>query len=613
MCGIIGVTGADDALDVLLEGLERLEYRGYDSAGVALVDAQGLEQLRIADGNHSVATLRATSGSLDKGQRAGIGHNRWATHGQPSERNAHPHLDCAGSVALVHNGIIENYVELTEGLTQRGHTFTSETDTEVLSHLIEEALAAGDDLTTAVRGVIGHVRGSFALGVVSTSDPELIVAARRISPLIVGVLDDVSFLASDIPAILERTRDIVVLDDDQIAELRPGSVIIRTMEGDLVAPEKRTVTWDVEAAQKGGFDDFMTKEIHEQPQAITDTLRGRVDRSGRVVLDQLDLSDDDLRGITQIAVVACGSSFHAGVVAKYALERWTRLPVEVDIASEFRYRDPVLHETALVIGVSQSGESVDTLQALRQAREAGARVVVVTNVVDSSMAREADGVLYTHAGPEVSVAATKTYVAQIAALELLGLRLAQVRQTMSPAEVAVEIASLRAAPAAVAAAVERDKAVAEVALELAGTTDFFFLGRHAGYPTALEGALKLKEISYLHAEGYPGGELKHGPLAVIEPGCVVVAVASGGPLQEKMLSNVAEVKARGATVVLVVDDGDVAAAALGDFVLYVPPTTPLLAPIKDVVALQQLAYHLARGRGLDVDRPRNLAKTVTVE
>jgi len=613
MCGIIGVTGADDALDVLLEGLERLEYRGYDSAGVALVDAQGLEQLRIADGNHSVATLRATSGSLDHGQRTGIGHNRWATHGQPSERNAHPHLDCAGSVALVHNGIIENYVELTEELVRRGHRFTSETDTEVLSHLIEEALGAGDDLTTAVRSVIGHVRGSFALGVVSTSDPELIVAARRISPLIVGVLDDVSFLASDIPAILERTRDIMVLDDDQIAELRPGSVIIRTLEGDLVTPETRTVTWDVEAAQKGGYDDFMTKEIHEQPQAIADTLRGRVDRSGRVVLDQLDLSDDDLRGITQIAVVACGSSFHAGVVAKYALERWTRLPVEVDIASEFRYRDPVLHETALVIGVSQSGESVDTLQALRQAREAGARVVVVTNVVDSSMAREADGVLYTHAGPEVSVAATKTYVAQIAALELLGLRLAQVRQTMSPAEVAVEIAALRAAPAAVAAAVERDKAVAEVALELAGTTDFFFLGRHAGYPTALEGALKLKEISYLHAEGYPGGELKHGPLAVIEPGCVVVAVASGGPLQEKMLSNVAEVKARGATVVLVVDDGDEAAAAIGDFVLFVPPTTPLLAPIKDVVALQQLAYHLARGRGLDVDRPRNLAKTVTVE
>jgi glucosamine--fructose-6-phosphate aminotransferase (isomerizing) len=613
MCGIIGVTGADDALDVLLEGLERLEYRGYDSAGIALVGDDALEQLRIADGNHSVATLRATAEGLDRGQRTGIGHNRWATHGQPSERNAHPHLDCAGQVALVHNGIIENHVELAEQLERRGHRFTSETDTEVLSHLIEEAIGEGKDLTTAVREVVGQVRGSFALGVISLSDPELIVAARRISPLIVGVLQDVSFLASDIPAILERTRDIVVLEDDQIAELRPGSVIVRTVEGELVAPESRTVTWDVEAAQKGGFDDFMTKEIHEQPQAIADTLRGRVDRTGRVVLDQLDLSDDDLRAITQIAVVACGSSFHAGVVAKYALERWTRLPVEVDIASEFRYRDPVLHETALVIGVSQSGESVDTLQALRQARHAGARVVVVTNVVDSSMAREAEGVLYTHAGPEVSVAATKTYVAQIAALELLGLRLAQVRGTMSPAAVAVELAALRAAPAAVAAAVERDEAVAKVALELAGTTDFFFLGRHAGYPTALEGALKLKEISYLHAEGYPGGELKHGPLAVIEPGCVVVAVASGGPLQEKMLSNVAEVKARGATVVLVVDDGDAAAAAIGDFVLYVPPTTPLLAPIKDVVALQQLAYHLARARGLDVDRPRNLAKTVTVE
>jgi glucosamine--fructose-6-phosphate aminotransferase (isomerizing) len=613
MCGIIGVTGADDALSILLDGLERLEYRGYDSAGVALVDDDGIELLRVADGTHSVATLRSSAEGIEHGQRTGIGHNRWATHGQPSERNAHPQLDCHGSVALVHNGIIENHVELAEQLSDRGHRFRSETDTEVLAHLIEEAVAEGLELPEAVRRVLGMVRGSFALGVISLADPELIVAARRVSPLIVGVLDGVSFLASDIPAILERTRDIVVLEDDQLAELRPGSVRVTTMGGELVEPETRRVTWEVEAAQKGGFDDFMTKEIHEQPQAITDTLRGRVDRSGTVVLNELNLSDEQIRSITQVAVVACGSSFHAGLVAKYAFERWTRLPVEVEIASEFRYRDPVLHESALVIGVSQSGESVDTLQALRQARLSGARTLVVTNVVDSSMAREADGVLYTHAGPEVSVAATKTYVAQIAALELLGLRLAQVRASMSPEEVRAQLAALRAIPEAVASAVERDKAVAEVAAELADARDFFFLGRHAGYPTALEGALKLKEISYLHAEGYPGGELKHGPLAVIEPGCVVVAVASGGPLQEKMLSNVAEVKARGATVVLVVDDGDEAAAAIGDYCLQVPAAVPLMAPMKDVVALQQLAYHLARARGLDVDRPRNLAKTVTVE
>ena len=612
MCGIIGVTGADDAREILLDGLSRLEYRGYDSAGVVLMESGELTRFRAADGTQSVAALGAMTDGLP-GVPAGIGHTRWATHGQPSERNAHPHLDCTGGLALVHNGIIENHAELAERLVAAGHTLASETDTEVLAHLIEERLAAGDGLVASVRHVLGEVRGAFALGVVSDAEPDLIVAARRISPLIIGRTQDATYLASDIPALLERTRDLFTLEDDQLAELRPGSFQVTALDGTPVDPRPLVVDWDVEAAQKGGFDDFMSKEIREQPQAVADTLRGRIDASGIVVLDQLDLREEDLLGVTQVAIVACGSSHHAGLVAKYAIERWARLPVEVDIASEFRYRDPVLHETALVIGVSQSGETVDTLQALRQAKESGAHVLVVSNVVDSSMAREADGVLYTHAGPEVGVAATKTVVAQIVALELLGLRLAQVRGTMSAEEVAEQIEALRAMPAVVEEAIARDDDVAKVAAALSGATDFFFLGRHAGYPTALEGALKLKEISYLHAEGYPGGELKHGPLAVIEPGCVVVAVATSSPLQEKMLSNVAEVKARGATVVLVVDDGDEAAASVGHYVLFVPGAPELLAPIKDVVALQQLAYHLARGRGLDVDRPRNLAKTVTVE
>ena len=612
MCGIIGVTGAGDAREILLDGLGRLEYRGYDSAGIVLSEPGALAQFRAADGTHSVAALLSMTEGLPAAP-AGIGHTRWATHGQPSVRNAHPHLDCTGGLALVHNGIIENHAELSVRLVANGHAMASETDTEVLVHLVEERISAGDDLVAAVRFVLGEVRGAFALGVVSAAEPELIVAARRVSPLIIGRSDTATYLASDIPALLERTRDLMVLEDDQLAELRPGSVRISTFDGADVTPTPLHVEWDVEAAQKGGFDDYMSKEIREQPQAVADTIRGRIDGSGQIVLDQLDLTEEQLLGITQVSIVACGSSHHAGLVAKYAIERWARLPVEVDIASEFRYRDPVLHETALVIGVSQSGETVDTLQALRQAKNSGAHVIVVSNVVDSSMAREADGVLYTHAGPEVGVAATKTVVAQIVALELLGLRLAQVRSTMTPAEVAEQIEALRAMPAIVEGAISRDAAVAEVATALKGTRDFFFLGRHAGYPTALEGALKLKEISYLHAEGYPGGELKHGPLAVIEPGCVVVAVATTSPLQEKMLSNVAEVKARGATVVLLVDDGDEVAAAAGDYVLFVPSAPELLAPIKDVVALQQFAYHLARGRGLDVDRPRNLAKTVTVE
>jgi len=613
MCGIIGVTGAADALDILLDGLERLEYRGYDSAGVALVGDGAIFQARAAEGTHSVASLRAMTQLAPVTQVAGIGHTRWATHGQPNETNAHPHLDCSGAVAIVHNGIIENHLELAESLVAQGHVLASETDTEVLAHLIEDRLRDGVDLEEAVRRALAVVRGAFALVVMSSAEPDLIVAARRISPLIVGVTEQASFLASDIPALLDRTRDLIALEDDQLAVLRPGSVVITDLEGVLVTPTPLIVEWDLEATQRGGYDDFMSKEMAEQPRAVADTLRGRIDATGGIVLDQLDLTDEQLRAISKIVVVACGSSYHAGLVAKYAFERWARIPTEVDIASEFRYRDPVLDDTTLVIGVSQSGETVDTLQAMRHAREDGAHLVVVSNVVDSSMAREADGVLYTRAGPEVCVASTKTVAAQMVALELLALHLAQVRGTLEDATLAEHLVALGELEGLLTIALDRGDAVAAVAEGLADASDFFFLGRHAGFPTALEGALKLKELSYLHAEGYPGGELKHGPIAVIEPGCVVVAVATGGPLREKMLSNVSEVKARGATVVIVAADGDEEVASLADFVLMVPGTDELLSPVVDIVPLQQLAYHLARHRGLDVDRPRNLAKTVTVE
>ena len=613
MCGIIGVTGAADALDVLLDGLERLEYRGYDSAGVALVSAGAVTQARAADGTHSVATLRKLTSDEPGAHLAGIGHTRWATHGSPTERNAHPHLDCSGGVAIVHNGIIENHRELAARLTAAGHVLSSETDTEVLAHLVEDRMAGGDDLAQAVRGALEAVRGAFALVVMSSAEPELIVAARRISPLIVGTTDTASYLASDIPALIDRTRDLIALEDDQVAELRPGSLVVTDLTGAPVVPTPLIVEWDLEATQRGGFDDFMSKEMAEQPRAVSDTLRGRVDPTGSIVLDQLDLSDDDLRSISQIIVVACGSSYHAGLVAKYAFERWARISTQVDIASEFRYRDSVLDATTLVVGVSQSGETIDTLQAMRHAREGGARVVVVSNVVDSSMAREADGVLYTRAGPEVCVASTKTVVAQIVALDLLALHLAQVRGVLSKEEIARHLEEMRALEGLLSVALDRGDAVAAVAAEVSGASDFFFLGRHAGYPTALEGALKLKELSYLHAEGYPGGELKHGPIAVIEPGSVVVAIATGGPLREKMLSNISEVKARGATVIIVAEDDDDEVVGVADYVLQVPPTEELIAPVLGFVPLQQLAYHLARGRGLDVDRPRNLAKTVTVE
>jgi glucosamine--fructose-6-phosphate aminotransferase (isomerizing) len=636
MCGIIGITTrppepsgppagsgsgrspGDTVLDVLLEGLSRLEYRGYDSAGLAVVggsDDGGLWRARAANGTRSLDDLTKRAEAAPGGATAGIGHTRWATHGRPSEDNAHPHVDCSGRLALIHNGIIENHVELTDELIADGHHLESETDTEVLAHLIEAWLAAHPSagLVDAVRAALGRVRGAFALAVIHADQPDLVVAARRVSPLLMGTSPSAAFLASDVPAILGLTRDFFVLEDDQIAEMRPGSIRVTTLDGTEVEPAPLHVDWDLEAARKDGFDDYMSKEMHEQPKAVADTLLDRLLPDGTVALDEVHITNEEFRAINKVFIVACGSSYHAGLMAKYAIEHWARLPVEIDIASEFRYRDPVLDSATLVIGVSQSGETVDTFQAIREARRHGAKVLVISNVVDSSMAREADAVLYTRAGPEIGVAATKTHLAQIAALEILALYLAQARETLSPADARDLLRAMGGLPDKVATALERSPEVESVAATYRDSPSFIFLGRHVGYPVALEGALKLKELSYLRAEGFPAGELKHGPIALVEPGTVVIGVATRTPVWEKMMGNVAEVKSRGATVVLVANDGDTETARHADAVLWVPETEYLFALMVDVVPLQMFAYHLARLHGHDVDRPRNLAKVVTVE
>ncbi|MGC8509401.1 MAG: glutamine--fructose-6-phosphate transaminase (isomerizing) [Acidimicrobiales bacterium] len=613
MCGIIGVVGAPDSLDVLLEGLERLEYRGYDSAGVALVRPGETWRRRAAAGVESVAALRLACADAPSDARTGIGHTRWATHGAPEAVNAHPHLDCTGRVAVIHNGIIENHAVVREELEARGHRFASVTDSEVLAHLVEESRAAGLDLLDAVRASLAVVRGAFAVAVVDADEPDVIVAARRVSPLIVGTAPGVSYLASDVPAILGRAKAFYAVNDDEVVRLGPEGFRAVDLEGSPIRLRQLAIDWDRETAEKGGHDDFLSKEIAEQPEALRATLADRRRRDGAITFDELRVGDDELVEVRRVVLVAAGTSHHAALVAKYAIERWARLSVEVDIASEYRYRDPIVEIGTLVIAVSQSGETIDTIQAAREARRRGARVVAVTNIVDSSLAREADAVIYTRAGLEVSVASTKAFVTQVAALELLALRLAQLRATLPAPDVEALFLGLRAVADQVAATLARHDAVRDVAATLAGARDFFFLGRHVGFPTALEGALKLKELTYRHAEGYPAGELKHGPLALIEPGVVVVAVTTDPALHAKMLSNLAEVKARGATVVAVATDDDDSVEAVADFVLRVPATEPLFTPMVDIVVLQLFAYDTARLLGRNVDRPRNLAKTVTVE
>ena len=613
MCGIIGVVGSSDTLSTLLEGLQRLEYRGYDSAGVALVRAGETWRARAAVGTESVAALKKECVDAPAGFTSGIGHTRWATHGAPEAFNAHPHLDCSGNVAIIHNGIIENHAELQEELEAKGHFFTSMTDSEVLAHLIEESRMQGLDLTEALRASLHAVRGAFALAAMDATEPDVIVAARRISPLVVGTAPGVTYLASDVPAILDRATAFYAVNDDEIVRLGPEGFRAIDLEGSPVRLRQLSIDWDLETAEKGGHDDFMTKEIMEQPDALRTTLLDRRKRDGTITFDELRVPDEELRSAKRVVLVAAGTSHHAALVAKYAIERWAQLSVDVDISSEYRYRDPVVEVGTLVIGITQSGETIDTIQAAREARRRGARVIAVTNIVDSSLAREADAVIYTRAGLEVSVASTKAFVAQIAALELLALRLAQLRGTLAPGDVDAMVLGLNAVGAQVAKALERRPDVEAVARELKGARDFFFIGRHVGFPTALEGALKLKELSYLHAEGYPAGELKHGPLALIEPGVVVVAVATDRALHEKMLSNLSEVKARGASVVAVATDDDEQISAVADYVFRVPATEPAFAPMVDIVPLQLFAYAMARGLGRNVDRPRNLAKTVTVE
>ena len=609
MCGIVGYVGPDEALPIVLEGLRRLEYRGYDSAGVAVLDG-GLGVVKRAGklGELEAALVNETApaGSV------GMGHTRWATHGAPTDRNAHPHLDCAGRIAVIHNGIIENHLALRASLEKQGHTMVSDTDTECVAHLIEDTTREGGSLPDAVRRAVAHLEGAYSLVVCSLQDPDVLVGVKVSSPLIVGVGDGETMLASDIPAVLERTTTVIPLDEGMVVEVRREGATFTDLAGSPVFPEPITVDWDVARAQKGGYDTFMRKEIDEQPVAIRDTLVGRT-VGERLVLDELHVSDDVLREVSKVFVVACGTAFHSGLVAKYAIEHWTRLPVEIEIASEFRYRDPVLGPDTLTLAVSQSGETIDTLEAARHARRQGSQVIAVTNTVGSSLAREADGVLYTHAGPEIGVAATKTFATQMVSQYLVALYLAQVRGTKFPEEIAEVLAELDELPGKVERAIGLDAQVREIAERYRDARDVLFIGRHTGYPAALEGALKLKELSYLHAEGHPAGELKHGPIALIEDGVPVVAVATQCHVYRKMLSNIQEVRARGARVIAVATEGDTEIGALADHVLEVPETPELMSPVVVTVPMQLLAYHVATLRGCDVDQPRNLAKSVTVE
>ncbi len=613
MCGIIGVVGNAGALNTVLEGLSRLEYRGYDSAGVAFQLNGELWSRRAAEGTRSVDALTSACASAPEGLFVGVGHTRWATHGNPTEANAHPHLDCGNRLGLIHNGIIENHVELKAQLEASGHGFRSGTDTEVMVHLLEDELKADGDLVAATRRMLPQLRGAFALAVVSADHPDQLVAARRVSPLIVGMNGATSYLGSDIPALMGKVERVFAIEEDHVVDLRPGVITVTNEAGNVVSPEPVEITWTSEVAEKGGYADFMTKEIHEQPEAVAATLASRIDESGSIQLDDVDLDEEDLRRIDKVVIVGCGSSYHAGLVGKFAIERWADLPTEVDIASEFRYRDAKFGPSTLVVGVSQSGETIDTLEAIKQARRGGSTVIAISNIVGASMTREADGAIYTRAGLEVSVASTKTVLAQVIALELLALRLAELRGTRSAEEIEEILNELHTLKACVTELVADASAVEDVAAAISEARDFFYLGRHLGFPVALEGALKLKEISYLRAEGYPAGELKHGPIALIEPGVVVVAVVLSGPLAEKMYSNIAEVKARGATVVVVAEASDHVVDSLADYVLRIPDIADFAAPVLAMVPLQQLAYCIAKHHGIDVDRPRNLAKTVTVE
>jgi glucosamine--fructose-6-phosphate aminotransferase (isomerizing) len=600
-----------------MDGLRRLEYRGYDSAGVAVVDGGALRTARKA------GKLQNLEKSLAQDDRpwtgtVGMGHTRWATHGGPTDANAHPHLDCTGEIAVVHNGIIENFVQLRLDLERRGHVLRSETDTEVVAHLLEEQLQDGaGSVADALRAVCRELSGAFTLVVTHAGDTGTVVAARRNSPLVVGLGKGESFLASDVSAFIAHTREALEIGQDQVVELRADGVTVTDFAGRPVAGRPFHVNWDASAAEKSGYPYFMLKEIHEQPQALADTLRGRLSPGGQIQLDELRLDPQELREVDKVFIVACGTAFHAGLIAKYAIEHWTRLPCEVELASEFRYRDPVLDRGTLVIAISQSGETLDTLMAVKHAREQSARVLAICNSVGSTIPRESDAVLYTHCGPEVGVAATKTFLGQVAACLLIGLFLAQVRGMAWDEDVLHHIHELEEMPALVSRTLETLDQVRELARSLSGAKAVLFLGRHVGYPVALEGALKLKELAYMHAEGFAAGELKHGPIALIEDGTPVVVIVPSPQgrslLHDKVLSNIQEIRARGARTIVVAEEGDEAVVPYASELIRVPHSPTLLAPLVTTLPLQVFACELALARGLDVDQPRNLAKSVTVE
>ncbi len=620
MCGIVGYVGDKQVVGVILDGLKKLEYRGYDSAGIAVVDDQGRLTIRRAEGKlrnlEEAVRLKPLDGTY------GIGHTRWATHGRPTEENAHPHRDCSGRVVVVHNGIIDNFLPLKHLLQSEDHVFVTETDTEVIAHLIEKYLQQGEaNLESAVRRTVGDLRGIFALAIMSSDEPEKIVAVRQGPPIVIGLGQNEYFVASDVPPLLYHTRDVFFLGDGEIAVLTRDGVTVTDFEGNSVSPDVQRITWDPIAAEKGGFKHYMLKEIYEQPRAVRDTVVGRMSQAtGQVYLEEMDISDTEFQQFTSIKAIACGTSLHAAMAGKYMLEELARIPVEIDYASEFRYRDPILDDKTLMIAISQSGETADTLAAVREAREKGAKILSICNVQGSMLTRESHGTVLTHAGPEIGVASTKAFTSQMTVLYLLALYLGQKRGKLTETESIAHMRALNGLPVKLETLLGCDDQIEKLAREFHRAQDFLYLGRGINFPIALEGALKLKEISYILAEGYPAGEMKHGPNALIDEQLPVVVVATRDEASdasklryEKTLSNVVEVKARDGVVIAVVTEGDTEAAEVVDHVIQVPHASDLLSPILSIVPLQLLAYHIGVRRGCDVDQPRNLAKSVTVE
>ncbi len=616
MCGIVGYVGPRDSQAILLSGLARLEYRGYDSAGIAVIDPSGTLDMRKRAGKLKVLRDDLASHPMPDGT-TGIGHTRWATHGGPTDANAHPHLADEDRLAVIHNGIIENFAELKADLVSLGYTFRSETDTEVAAVLLGHEYQASGDLVTAFRSVVSRLEGAFTLLAMHQEQPGLVVGARRNSPLVIGLGEGENFLGSDVAAFVEHTRNALAIGQDEIVAITPEGVTITDFDGNAVEASPFEVVWDASAAEKGGWSSFMAKEVSEEPEAVANTIRGRV-HDGQVVIPELDGLDELFAGIQRIIVIACGTAAYAAQTGAYAIEQWTRVPVSVELAHEFRYRDPVIGDDTLVVSISQSGETMDTLMAVKYAHEKGAKTLSICNTQGATIPRESDAVIYTHAGPEVAVASTKAFVAQITALYLLALHVGRVRGVLPAAEAADHVRELEAVPAKIARVLETEQAhIEQFSRWMADTQSVLFLGRHVGYPIALEGALKLKEISYIHAEGFAAGELKHGPIALIEPGqpvfVIVPSPRASAELHKKVVSNIQEIRARGARVIVVAEEGDAAVLPFADEVLHIPLAGPFFEPLLAVVPLHIFAMGLATAKGLDVDQPRNLAKSVTVE